>query len=40
MKIITLACGAECKVDDDDFEMLLKHRGPLAQTNFPQENAA
>lgn len=26
MKIITLACGAECIVDDDDFEMLSKYR--------------
>ena len=26
MKIITLACGAECIVDDDDFEMLSAYK--------------
>jgi len=34
MKVITLACGAECKVDDDDFEMLSKYKWSKQSTGY------
>ena len=34
MKIITLACGPECKVDDEDFEMLSGYKWAKQSTGY------